>query len=60
MIRHGSEMVDFAEFVALVFDGRADDAIAFGERKRGEMIDEAAGMWQLRARSHRDPRRTRP
>lgn len=45
VIRHGSEMVDFAEFVALVFDGRADDAIAFGERKRGEMIDEAAGMW---------------
>lgn len=45
VIRHGMEILDFAEFFLTVLDGRADDAATFGELKRGGVIDESAGMW---------------
>lgn len=45
VIRHGEELISFAEFVALVLDGRVDDAVAIATSARGEALAESAGMW---------------
>lgn len=45
VIRHGDELIDFAEFVTLVLDGRADDAVTMATTAQGEAQAESAGMW---------------
>jgi tetratricopeptide (TPR) repeat protein len=44
-IRHGDELIDFAEFVTLVLDGRVDDAVTMATTAQGEAQAESAGMW---------------
>lgn len=45
VIRHGEELISFAEFVALILDGRIDDAVTLATNAQGEALTESAGMW---------------
>lgn len=43
--RHGTELLDFGEYLVILLEGRLDDALAFGDVVHPDRFDEAAGMW---------------
>ena len=45
VVRHGVEMIEFAEFFALALDGHIGPALALAREKRGDLVEESVGMW---------------
>lgn len=45
VVRHGVEMIEFAEFFALALDGHVGSALALAREKRGDLVEESVGMW---------------
>jgi DNA-binding CsgD family transcriptional regulator len=43
--RHGRELLDFGEYLALMLEGHGAEARSFAESARPDRFDEAAGMW---------------
>ncbi|MGV8882455.1 MAG: LuxR C-terminal-related transcriptional regulator [Rhodoglobus sp.] len=43
--RHGTDLLDFGEFLVILLEGRLEDALAFAEMVHPDRFDEAAGMW---------------
>lgn len=45
VVRHGTDLIDFGEFLLILLEARMDDALAFADVAHPDRFDEAAGLW---------------